>query len=149
MPPTQSLDLWGHIDLHTSIRLSVRPSVRKSCVCNSSYTNEGIMTKLSQMWRCAFKSVFTGLCPLIGFYYIHIKWKIILCAQLLAFDCLILTTFVTNSQMWGHWCLADKSSYYIIYFVLSHKYVQCLSGLMMNESRCVLNVIIQVYEEID
>ena len=42
-----------------------------------------------------------------------------------------------------------QSSYYIIYFVLSHKYVQCLSGLMMNESRCVLNVIIHVYEEID
>ena len=29
----------GHIDSHTSIRLSVRTGVRKSCVPNSSYTS--------------------------------------------------------------------------------------------------------------
>jgi len=45
--------------------------------------------------------------------YTHIMENL-LCAQLLALDYLILTPFVTKSQLWGHWCLTDMSSFYIV-----------------------------------
>ena len=35
----------------------------------------------------------------------------ILCAQLLALDCLIFTPFRINSQLLGHWCPVDEASF--------------------------------------
>ena len=55
--------VYGHIDVHTSVRLYVRTS----CVRNSSYIEKGTVTKLSQIVYLIVESVFTGLCPLIVF----------------------------------------------------------------------------------
>jgi len=52
--------------------------------------------------------------------YIHIM-EDLLCAQLLALDCLMLTPFVTIFQLWGHWCPANKSSWTFI-SKLSHSW---------------------------
>jgi len=42
----------------------------------------------------------------------------LLCAQLLAIDCLNLTSFVTNSQLWRHWCPVDKSSCLCDFYII-------------------------------
>jgi len=45
-------------------------------------------------------------------------------AQLLALDWLILTPFVTNSQLWGHWYRANKSSFMNMQFVYNN-FISC------------------------
>ena len=48
----------------------------------------------------------------------------ILCAQLLTLDCLFLTPFGDISQLWGHWCPAEKLSY-LRYPINVHPTVIC------------------------
>ena len=82
----------------------------KSCVCNSSYTIKGTMTKLLQMadlnvQLCKKQSInsrvrFQGIMyPDQFLLFTHIMENLF-CAKLLALDGMILTPFGTNSVIW-------------------------------------------------